>query len=105
MSTTRTELLTWLPEAADCVQGGSDSGDDPGYWCEHPAVGDGRTPQERELSTLTGYGATPVAAYASFLDRLTDWQEEKQEARERFNEADYEYACADDAGQMQRDGD
>ena len=74
MSTTdRTNLLTWLPEAAECVQGGDEA---DGYWCEHPATGPARTAIERELSTLTGYGITPVAAYAKFLERLTTWQEE-----------------------------
>lgn len=70
MSTTdRTNILTWLPEAADCR---FETEDDGTITCYHPS-GDPR------IDGLYGSGDKPVAAYAQLLRRLDDFQETQRE--------------------------
>jgi len=96
MSTTtdRTDLLNYLPEAADCtifedpVRPGT-------WWCTHPAYPE----------VTGGRGIDPVSAYARFAVRLDEWQEDqKRDEIDPRDDIEGMYAAADDKGQMEREG-
>lgn len=111
-ATDRRDLVSWIPTAEECninnrvpYRGAIVEME---WSCAHPALDDGLPLADMtagDLRACTGRGETPAKAYTQFLDRLTDWQQEKWDARERAEERDGEYAAADAKGDMLRDGD
>ncbi len=102
MTTDLTDILTWIPEAADCHF--EMTPELSITTCAHPS----NDPLVRDIA---GEGATPVEAYAQFLARLIEVQDterERIEAQRETNAHDDDgielmYACADEAGQMERE--
>ena len=68
-TTDRTDLLTWLPEAAECHAEFTEGVDKP-WTCSHPDPG---------VPDFFGEGDTPLEAYAQFTARLIEWQESERE--------------------------